>query len=74
MATRIYALAPGGQFTVIQENIGPTATSAAVAIVVDLATTVVTEGSTTRTLNKNEVMLALEELKKYIEADAWPPA
>lgn len=74
MATRIYALAPGLTYTNVQENIGPTATSAAIAIVVDLATTVVSDGATTRTVRKQEVLDAIETLRQYILTDGWPPA
>ncbi len=74
MATRIYALGVGGRVTDVQENIGPTATSAIVALVIDLATTGVTEGGTTRGPTRNEVLLAIENLKQYLLADNWPPA
>lgn len=76
MATRIFGVNPGAstQPSNIVEAIGPVATSAPIAIVVDLANTVVNTGSTTRTVSKNEVLLALENFKEYILRKNWPPA
>ncbi len=74
MATRIFALAPGGQQTDVQENVGPTATSAIVAVVIDLATGV-TGVAGARTVNYKEVLNALENIKAYIMSNnKWPPA
>ena len=74
MATRIYAVNPGGQNTDVQENVGPTATSAIFAVVVDLASGV-TEGSGSRGPSREELILALENIKDHIlRANTWPPA
>lgn len=75
MATRIYAVNPGAPIAIssVQENVGPTATSAAIALVVDLSATV-TDGGGTRTLSRNELLLAIETLEAYLINDQWPPA
>ena len=74
MATRIYALNPGGYLENVIEAIGPTATSAPIAIVIDLANTIITDGATSRTVNKQDVLNAIDTLRKYIVTDGWPPA
>lgn len=74
MATRIYALNPGGYISDVIEAVGPTATSAPIAIVIDLATTVITDGSTTRAVNKQDVLEAIEMIRQRISTDGWPPA
>lgn len=77
MATRIYAVAPGGRVTDVIEDVGPTATSAIIAVVVDLTATLVTDGSVasgSRGVRKAEVLQALDTLKEAILADTWPPA
>ena len=73
MATRIFALGPNGQLEDVQENVGPTATSGIIAIVVDLASNV-TDGSTSRGPTKSEVLLAIETLEQYLIKANWPPA
>lgn len=75
MATRIYGVSPGASFQInsIVEAVGPTATSAPIALVIDLAATV-TDGAATRTVNKEEVLLAIENIKAYILAGNWTPA
>lgn len=73
MATRIYGLRPGANKDSVIEAVGPTATSAVIALVVDLAASV-TDGPTTRTVSKEEVLLALEAFRDYVISDIWPPA
>lgn len=74
MATRIYAVGPAGHVEDVQENIGPTATSAIVAVVVDLTASVTGAGGVSRTVSKSEVLQALEALEQKIIKDIWPPA
>lgn len=74
MATRIYAINPGGTLDDVIEDVGPTGTSGIVAVVVDLASTGVTDGATTRAIRRNETLQALEYIKQYIIADQDPPA
>lgn len=73
MATRIFAVNPGQKLDDVIETVGPTATSAIVAVVVDLASGV-TDGSTTRGPSKQEVLRALEQVKLKIMDTDWPPA
>lgn len=74
MATRIYAVGPAGTVENVQENVGPTATSAIVAVVVDLTASVTGAGGVARTVSKTEVLQALEALEQKIIKDIWPPA
>lgn len=74
MATRLYGVNPGSRMVDVIEAIGPTATSASIVMVIDLASTVVTNGGTTRTVSREEVLLAIDTLKAVIMADTWPPA
>jgi hypothetical protein len=73
MATRIFAVGPDGRLENAIETVGPTATSAAIAIVVDLAS-VVTDGSSSRAASKQEVLKAIDTLKAKILKANWPPA
>ena len=76
MATRIYAVNPGGQNFDVIEDVGPTATSAIIALVVDLDTSLVTgAGGTARGPKLDEVLEALENIKAHImRTNLWPPA
>lgn len=75
MATRIYAIAPGTADTTVIEGVGAAASAYAINLVVDIATTIVNEGTTTRVVKQAEVLEALERLKIYIMRDnSWPPA
>jgi hypothetical protein len=74
MATRIYSVNPGEQNTSVNEAVGPTATSGIIAVVVDLATNITDQGSS-RAPSREELLLALENIKEYIMRDnSWPPA
>lgn len=74
MATRIYAVRPAGQVGDVQENVGPTATSAIVAVVIDLTASVVGAGGVARTASKSEVLQSLKAVEQAITNDTWPPA
>lgn len=75
MATRIYAVSPDAKSYDVIETVGPTATSAIVALVVDLATTGITDGGVTRGPSKREVLQALEYITEaIIRKNTWPPA
>ncbi len=75
MATRIFAVSPDLKSYDVQENVGPTATSAIVAVVVDLTTTAITDGSGSRGPTKREVLQALEYITEaIIRKNTWPPA
>lgn len=75
MATRIYAVGPAGTVEAVQENVGPTATSAIVAVVIDLAASVTGQAGVARTVQRQEVLQALQAISQRILNDSqWPPA
>lgn len=75
MATRIWAGPPDAKLSDIQENVGPTGTSAIVALVVDLSATVSGgPGAASRTISKAEVLKTLEKIREAVINDKWPPA
>lgn len=74
MATRIWAVGPAGTVENVQENIGPTGTSAVIAVVVDLATSTTGQGGVARTASKAEVLQALKAIEERILKGNWPPA
>lgn len=73
MATRIFGVNPGGNLQTAIETVGPTATSAIIALVVDLASNL-TDGSGTRGPSKSEVLRAIDTLKAKVMKANWPPA
>lgn len=73
MATRIIAVNPGGVLTNVINTVGPTATSAIVAVVVDLAS-LVTDAGVSRGPDRQEVLDALDLCKQKILQISWPPA
>lgn len=75
MATRIFGVDPGAPLAInsVREAVGPTATSAAIALVVDLAASVSDAGAT-RAPTREEVLLAIESLEAYLIKCNWPPA
>lgn len=75
MATRIYAVGPAGTVENVQENVGPTATSAIIAVVVDLAASVTGAAGVARTVSRAETLQALQAIMQRILNDSqWPPA
>ena len=74
MATRVYGIDPGAQNTDVAEAIGSAASSGFIALTVDIANTVVTEGGGTRTLTREELINGLENIKEHIMRGDWPPA
>lgn len=74
MATRRYSVAPGASLETVVEAVGAATVTAAVELTVDLANTVVTDGSSTRTISKNEVLIVLDILCQYLTRSNWPPA
>lgn len=74
MATRAYGVPPGKQQGGIVEFVGSATSSAAIVLTVDLATTAVTEGGTTRGVKLSEVLEALENARNYLIKGNWPPA
>lgn len=75
MATRRYKLSPGETERNVTEEVGAATNSDTVELTVDLAATAVNiDGSTARTINKREVLEALEHIKNHIIKSNWPPA
>lgn len=84
MATRLYGVNPGvtldGSVSGtggVTDGVGSATTSHNIELTVDLANTIVTDASTvsgTRTISRNEVLIALNLFYQYIERQSWPPA
>lgn len=73
MATRRYSIDPGQHLEDITEAAGAATVTNHIELTVDCASTVVNEGSSTRVISKNEVLLALELFEQYITKSNWPP-
>lgn len=78
MATRRYKINPG-EFNVngsqITEEVGAATNSKGIELTVDLSTSYKFNGAGTAiALSKEDILLALEELKMYITNRQWPPA
>ena len=74
MATRRYKISPGKTEFQIVEEVGAATNSDTVELTVDLATTAVNDKGTTRTISKQEVLLALDQFRNWIVTHNWPPA
>jgi len=74
MATRRYGLKVGESLEQVTEGVGAATSSDNVELTVDLATSIVTDGGTTRGILKSEVLIILEIFKEYIFQNNWPPA
>lgn len=74
MATRRYKISVGeGEFAIVEEA-GAAVNSDTVELTVELATTAVNEGASTRAIKKSEVLDCLEKIKNHIIKGNWPPA
>lgn len=74
MATRLYSIPVGGRVEDVVEAAGSAVVTDPIELTVDLATSVVTEGASTRSVKKSEVLIALEVLAQYIVRSNWTPA
>ncbi len=74
MATRLYAIGPNGQLSTVVEGVGSATSSLLINLTVDLSTTGVTNGSGSRVISREEVLLAIETLEQYLIKSNWPPA
>lgn len=74
MATRLYGVNPGQHLEDVAEGVGSATSANNVELTVDLATTIVTDNGATRTISKNEVLIALDLFEQYIIRSQWPPA
>lgn|GEM_PF-2233014 len=75
MATRRYKISPGETEFAVVEEVGAATNSDTCEFTVDLATSIVTDPSgSTRTISKNEVLIALSQIENWIISHNWPPA
>lgn len=73
MATRLYSIEPGANLESMTEAAGSAITTKHIELTVDCASTVVNDGTTTRKISKNEVLIALDLFAQYITRGSWPP-
>ena len=73
MATRRYSVAPGAVPESVVEAPGAATVTFPIELTVDCAATIVTDSGATRKISKEEVMLALEDIKIWITRANWPP-
>lgn len=62
-----------GEFA-ITEAAGAAVSSDKVELTVELATTAVNEGASTRGIKKQEVLDCIDKIKNHILKSNWPPA
>lgn len=74
MATRLYGANPGFNLDNVTEGVGSATTSHNVELTVDLATSVVTDNGSTRSINREEVLIILDLFSQYITKGNWTPA
>lgn len=74
MATRLYGANPGYNLEQVTEVAGSATSAHNVELTVDLATTIVTDGATTRAIQKQEVLIILDLFAQYITRGNWLPA
>lgn len=74
MATELYGANPGFHLEDVVSGVGSATSANNVELTVDLSTTIVKDGGSTRTISRTEVLLILELFKEYIVKNNWPPA
>lgn len=74
MATRRYKISPGEDEFDVVEEVGAAVNSDTVELTVELANTAVNTATGTRTISKEEVLLAIENIKGHLIKSNWPPA
>lgn len=74
MATRRYKISVGENEFAVVEEAGAAVNSDTVEVTVELASTAVNDGGTTRSVKKEEVIAALEKIKNHILKGNWLPA
>lgn len=72
MATRRYKISVGERDTSVVEEAGAAVNSDTVELTVELASTAVNANGTTRSINKFEVLEALEKIKNHIVSNTFP--
>jgi hypothetical protein len=71
MATRRYSINPGDNDTQVTEAAGAAVATKNIELTVNLAN--VLDGAT-KAISRDQVLVALEQLKQYIMRGNWPPA
>lgn len=74
MATRLYSMVPGGTLEQVIEAVGAATSATAIEVTVDLSASIVSDQGATRSVTKNEVLLALGIAAQYITRSNWTPA
>lgn len=74
MATRRFMANVGDQLESVTEAVGAAVASKNVELTVDLASTIITDAASTRTISREEVLLCLNLFEQYIIRVQWPPA
>ncbi len=74
MATRLYGVNVGDTLENVDEEVGSAVEDQNIELTVDLSTSAVTEGASTRGVLKEEVLIALNLFAQYITRGKWPPA
>ena len=74
MSVRIIGVPPGGNLENVTDYTGGTIVTDAIELNVNMATNVVTDGTTTRQISREEVILGMELLMQYVMRMSWPPA
>ena len=73
MATRLWAVGPNQRVEDIVTGVGTANSSAIINVQVDLAASV-TDNGVSRTVKREEVLQAMEEIRQFIVKGQWPPA
>jgi GTP-dependent phosphoenolpyruvate carboxykinase len=74
MATRIYAINPGEGEFFVTEGVGSANATKNIEVTVNIANTVITQGGTTRSITREEVLEGLSKIENHIISGIWPPA
>lgn len=70
MATKVFLISPGKSLENVVEGVGAAVQSSfTMALTIDMATTTVVEGSSTRAILKSEVLLGIEVLEQFLLKD-----
>lgn len=79
MSTRLFGANPGYSLESVTEGVGSATTSHNVELTVDMATSIVNDGGTTRQIKALEVLIILDLFMQYItrldsgSGNGWPP-
>lgn len=77
MATRRYSISPGQTEFQVLEAVGAATVSGTVEVTVDLANTIIKDANTTlgtRSITREEVLIALEQIRNHVISKNWTPA